>query len=249
MRKLSSLTGWMLQARQPRILLLACVSSLLVAGPGMAQVRDFPLLDAMPRVAASSMQNGVLNGYLIGGGPAPHSRPEYHYLYQGPTEFIEVTGENRSRPVSAHFRLEQFLCKQEASYPKYLALRPTLLELLERLVGHLNGQGFDVATLGVISGYRTPWYNRKIGNTPNSRHLYGDAMDFYIDRDGDGRMDDLDGDGRLTNGDIDFLYELVDAFRRLPGNADLIGGVGRYYPNGRHGGFIHVDTRGYRARW
>ena len=151
--------------------------------------------------------------------------------------------------MSAHFRLEQFLCKQVSGYPKYLVLRPSLLDLLERLVTHLKQQGYAVSTLGVISGYRTPWYNQKIGNTPNSRHVYGDAMDFYIDRDGDGRMDDLDGDGRLTNADIDLLFELVDAFRRLPENADLMGGVGRYYPNDRHGGFIHVDTRGYSARW
>ena len=26
-------------------------------------------------------------------------------------------------------------------------------------------------------------------------------------------------------------------------------GVGRYYKASHHGGFIHIDTRGYRARW
>lgn len=229
--------------------LLFLVFALLAATSSSARVRDFPLLQAMPVVPASQIEGGVLNGYVIGGDPTPHSRPEYHHLYQQPSEFIEVTPENRANPVSAHFRLEQFLCKQVSGYPRYLVLRPSLLELLERLMVHLKGKGYSIATLGIISGYRTPWYNKKIGNTPNSRHVYGDAMDFFIDSDGDGRMDDLDGDGRLSNADIEFLYKLVDAFRRLPGNADLIGGVGRYYPNSRHGGFIHVDTRGYRARW
>jgi uncharacterized protein YcbK (DUF882 family) len=227
------------------VLLLA----LLAVSSAHAGLRDFPLLEAMPDVPVSAIENGVLNGYVIGGDPAPHSRPEKHHLYQQPTAFIEVTAENRSQAVSAHFRLEQFLCKQVSGYPKYLVLQPSLLELLERLMTHLKGEGYAISTLGVISGYRTPWYNKKIGNTPNSRHVYGDAMDFFIDRDGDGRMDDLDGDGRLTNADIDLLYELVDEFRRQPANSDLIGGVGRYYPNARHGGFIHVDTRGYRARW
>lgn len=221
----------------------------LIPAPGSAQVRDFPLLEAMPRVPASAIDDGVLNGYVIGGEPAPHSRPEHHHLYQRPLEFIEVTADNRANPVSAHLRLEQFLCKQVSGYPKYLVLQPSLLELLERLMKHLVGEGYEISTLGVISGYRTPWYNREIGNTPNSRHVYGDAMDFFIDEDGDGRMDDLDGDGRLTDADIDLLYDRVDAFRHRPENTDLIGGVGRYYPNSRHGGFVHVDTRGYRARW
>ena len=223
--------------------------ALLAALSSGALARDFPLLEALPRVPASAIEDGVLEGYVVGGEPTPHSRPELHYLYEPPATFIKVTAANRSSPVSAHFRLEQFLCKQVSGYPKFLALQPSLLELLERLVSHLKAEGYAISTLGVISGYRTPWYNRKIGNTPNSRHVFGDAMDFFIDRDGDGRMDDIDGDGRLTNADIDLLYELVDAFRRRPENDALIGGVGRYYPTSRHGGFVHVDTRGYRARW
>lgn len=231
------------------IRLLLLLLTVLAAASVSARQRDFPLLQAMPSLPASAIEGGLLNGYVIGDNPLPHSRPEYHHLYQRPTHFIEVTAENRSNPVSAHFRLEQFLCKQVSGYPKYLVLQPSLLELLERLMTHLRGQGYTISTLGVISGYRTPWYNKKIGNTPNSRHVYGDAMDFFIDQDGDGRMDDLDGDGSVTNADVDFLYELVDEFRRLPENADLVGGVGRYYANGRHSGFVHVDTRGYSSRW
>ena len=34
-----------------------------------------------------------------------------------------------------------------------------------------------------------------------------------------------------------------------PENASLVGGVGRYRMTSRHGGFVHVDTRGYSARW
>lgn len=108
---------------------------------------------------------------------------------------------------------------------------------------------YPVKTFGVISGYRTPFYNKKIGNVANSRHTYGDAMDFFIDADGDGRMDDLNKDGRHNKQDVDLLYQIVDSFKRRSGNAHLVGGVGRYYKTSNHGGFIHVDTRGYRARW
>jgi uncharacterized protein YcbK (DUF882 family) len=30
---------------------------------------------------------------------------------------------------------------------------------------------------------------------------------------------------------------------------DLVGGIGIYSPTGAHSGFVHIDTRGYRARW
>ena len=30
---------------------------------------------------------------------------------------------------------------------------------------------------------------------------------------------------------------------------NLIGGIGIYKPTGAHSGFVHLDTRGYRARW
>lgn len=152
-------------------------------------------------------------------------------------------------PVSPHFTLGQFLCKQESQYPKYIVLQESLLILLEALLGAVREAGYPVATFGVISGYRTPYYNKRIGNVANSRHVYGDAMDFFVDVDGDGLMDDLNGDGRKNREDIDLLYEIVEAFLRRPENKVLVGGVGRYYQSAHHGGFIHVDSRGYRARW
>jgi uncharacterized protein YcbK (DUF882 family) len=41
----------------------------------------------------------------------------------------------------------------------------------------------------------------------------------------------------------------VNGFKVRPENLKLVGGVGRYNKTYRHGGFVHVDTRGYRARW
>lgn len=227
-------------------LAFACCLSVVA---GAVAAGSLPAYDELPRVPASTIVDGQLNGYTLGPSPPAHSHPDYSRYYQAPAEFIEVTPDNKSTPVSMHFRLEQFLCKQESGFPKYLALQPSLLELLERLVAEFNRIGIPVETFGVISGYRTPAYNRQIGNVSNSRHLYGDAMDFYIDLDGNGRLDDLNGDGMLTKADVDYLFDLVDKFRRRSENADLVGGIGRYYPNARHGGFIHVDTRGYRSRW
>jgi uncharacterized protein YcbK (DUF882 family) len=88
-----------------------------------------------------------------------------------------------------------------------------------------------------------------IENVANSRHVYGDAMDLYIDLNGDSRMDDLDGDGDQDLQDVVILAEIADEYMRSSGNSLLLGGVGRYRKTRRHGGFIHVDTRGYIVRW
>jgi len=99
------------------------------------------------------------------------------------------------------------------------------------------------------AGFRTPAYNRAIGNaTVYSRHLWGDAADIFVDRDGDGEMDDPNGDGRSSVADARALSALVE--RVEAGDAALRpGGMGVYRRNATHGPFVHVDARGYRARW
>jgi uncharacterized protein YcbK (DUF882 family) len=169
--------------------------------------------------------------------------------YEPPAGFIEVTAENRDARISPNFRLEQFLCKQTDATPQYALVRTRLLQRLERVLGALNARGHDVPTLYVMSGYRTPYYNRAIGNTTEySRHLYGDAADVFVDTDGDRWMDDLTGDGRATRADARYLARLVKAIP-TPGDRQFHGGLGVYGPASHRGPFVHVDLRGYRARW
>ena len=74
----------------------------------------------------------------------------------------------------------------------------------------------------VTSGYRPPDYNREVGGVSNSAHIDGLAADIYCD-------------GLTT----DQLYDICE---QVIGTR---GGVG-YYPKS---GFVHVDLRGYYARW
>jgi hypothetical protein len=59
-----------------------------------------------------------------------------------------------------------------------------------------------VKRVQVMSGFRTPRYNKSGGNTGGranlSRHMYGDASDIFVDNDGNGTMDDLNRDGGWT---------------------------------------------------
>ena len=74
----------------------------------------------------------------------------------------------------------------------------------------------------VTSSYRPPAYNREVGGVSNSTHVDGLAADIYCDG--------------LTTEQLHDICEQVIGKR---------GGVG-YYPKS---GFIHVDLRGYEARW
>lgn len=168
--------------------------------------------------------------------------------YEPPRGFIKVTEENKDVRLSPNFRLEQFLCKQTDDLPQYVLVRARLLERLERVLAAVNDMGHSVSTLHIMSGYRTPFYNRSIGNTTDySRHLYGDAADIFVDADGDNRMDDLDGDGRITEGDAQTLADLVE--NETHAEDHIPGGMGVYGPASHRGPFVHVDLRGYEARW
>ncbi|MDX2096361.1 MAG: D-Ala-D-Ala carboxypeptidase family metallohydrolase [Leptolyngbyaceae cyanobacterium bins.59] len=75
--------------------------------------------------------------------------------------------------------------------------------------------------LQVTSWYRPPDVNARVGGVSNSRHIVGDAIDFYCDG--------------LTG---DQIYWFLDPW--------WPGGLGRYenFPY-----LSHIDARGYRARW
>lgn len=73
----------------------------------------------------------------------------------------------------------------------------------------------------ITSWFRPPDVNRAVGGAPFSRHIVGDAIDFYVDG--------------LTGNQI---YWSLDPW--------WPGGLGRYvkFPY-----LCHLDARGYRARW
>jgi hypothetical protein len=215
-------------------------------------VVDVPGVRVLVEVPASRRVAGDIGEYHVGEWPFEHGRKPPKDIYQTPSGFVQVTQENVSMPVSQHFVLGDFVTKgQVDTWPKYVVMSPRLLDKLELTVQELAREGHPVKDVGVISGFRTPWYNAHGGNTEGraslSRHMYGDAMDIYIDNDGDRGMDDLNGDGRVDVKDARVLANAAQQVEREHPN--LVGGIGVYAPTGAHRGFVHIDTRGYRARW
>lgn len=108
-------------------------------------------------------------------------------------------------------------------------------ELSCRCCGELPPDGMDPRLLDVLDtmretlggplelscAYRCPSHNAEVGGVPNSQHVQGTAADVLC-----------------PNGvSVDELASVAETC-----GAD---GIGRYY----NSGFVHVDTRGYPARW
>ncbi len=199
-------------------------------------------------VPAEKMREGRLKYYHI--GPYPdESEINNKAMYVEPEGFIEVTPENQHTRLSPHFTLKEFLSKQRADFPKFVYLQSPLLLKLEKLRREMNIQNIRVDNMVVLSGYRTPQYNRAIGNVKFSRHVYGDAADIFVDNDGDYRMDDLNNDGKQDIRDAEVMARVVESLTKRSSFKGLIGGLGVYGPKPHRGAFIHIDTRGVKARW
>jgi len=198
-------------------------------------------------VPLSDMVDGRIDAYRIDEYPDP-AAISTDADYSKPVGFVKVSEANQDRQVSPHFTIGQFVAKQESDWPKYIAPGPKLYVQLEQILTDVNAQGFRTDSLTIMSGYRTPYYNAAIGNVPYSRHIYGDAADIFVDLDGDYRMDDLNGDGLINRDDAEVLASWVDYPTEVTADEDD-GGLGVYAPKPWRGPFVHVDTRGTRARW
>jgi len=194
-------------------------------------------------VKDAKSHKGKIDHYKIGTYPKPMRGLK---SYQAPKYFLTLKDAKDNITLSTHFSAKEFLCKQASKYPKYLVVQTSLINLLERMIEEANRRGVKIKKFVIMSGYRTPAYNKAIGSSKYSRHMYGDASDIYVDDNHDGFMDDLDGDGKTTNRDTKWLADLANDVQR---KHNIKGGVGIYKRTSRHPRFVHVDTRGYYARW
>ncbi|MDQ3950478.1 MAG: DUF882 domain-containing protein [Gemmatimonadota bacterium] len=221
----------------------------IAIGQVIKPITDFSYIALRP---FSEKQRGRIGSYVIGNWPAEAGRRVPGARYANPQGFIEVTPQNQNTPVSEHFALRDFLTKGQANvWPKYLVLDLRLVDKLELVVDDLQKRGIPVTRVTVMSGFRTPSYNVGGGSTGGraslSRHMYGDAADIFVDNDGNGTMDDLNRDGRVDVRDARVVAEAAERVERA--HPEHIGGVGTYAACCGHGPFVHIDTRGYRARW
>jgi hypothetical protein len=243
-------TERMLERLFPNALLAraARVPGLYDLGPHATDGDPLVLLSLVPFEAK---RGPTLHGYRLGRWPQ-ETRAGSRNEYAPPDGFVEVTPAMAQMRVSARFRLGDFVTHDQADvWPKYVVLRTPLIDKLE-LVGDALVAAGRSDSLRVMSGFRTPAYNARGvrpggGRAADSRHMYGDASDIFVDADGDGVMDDLDGDGKVTIEDARWLAGLIEGVEAA--HPDLVGGLSAYPATPEHGPFVHTDVRGRAARW
>ena len=121
--------------------------------------------------------------------------------------------------LTDNFSLSEFRCKDGTDVPdslmEHVFLLAENLQILREEVGK---------PIRVISGYRTPAYNRRIKGAPKSQHMLAKAADIKIS-------------GMTPTEVKEVIVKLIKSGRMKSG------GVGLYKT------FTHYDVRGRNARW
>jgi hypothetical protein len=198
---------------------------------------------------------------LIGTYPNPaESRSrlvrEHAALYGPPRFFLKIDGSAEKLQLAPHLLAGQMVSfievkrvKTQRRHTLWFPPNRPLIEKVERLSRELLAEGLRFRRLVVNSGFRTPTHNRDVKGGSNSRHIYGDAVDVMIDRNGDDRMDDLNGDGVCDARDAlviaQALRKLELAGRVKPGGIGVYG----YDTADSCAAFVHLDSRGFITRW
>ena len=121
--------------------------------------------------------------------------------------------------LTKNFGIHEFVCR-DGSMPEG-ELESNVRELAENLQVLRDYIGKPIR---IISGYRSPSYNTKIGGAKGSQHMKARASDIknkgVEPREIHGIIEGLIAEGKMKQG-----------------------GLG-LYPT-----FVHYDTRGHRARW
>lgn len=121
--------------------------------------------------------------------------------------------------LTENFKLEEFACHDGTPVPPELV--PTVKTLAEKLEIIREALGKPIK---ILSGYRTPAWNKKVGGAKSSTHMQGKAADITVED--------------IEPSTVAETIEQLIKEGKLPPS-----GLGRYK------GFTHYDIRGKNARW
>ncbi len=171
--------------------------------------------------------------------------------YMPPPWWLRVTPQNTNFALVPGVTAGDLVIPSEDTGEKHSDLVPVCYPMWLAVVAfrqELERRGIPAAALKIISMFRAPPYNRGIGSGAYGRHIYGDAFDFYIDLENDGKASDLSRDGKRDRRDA---YPIVALLEDLQDDGKIpMGGIGVYNTvGGDHEVTMHIDMRGHRATW
>ena len=129
----------------------------------------------------------------------------------GATVKVYSLAKDGNKQLSTNFRVREFACKDGSDV---IFISDKLWRLAQAIRSHFGQPTY------INSAYRTPVYNKKVGGSAYSQHLYGKAMDIVVE-------------GVPPSMVADYAETL------MPNT----GGIGRYKD------FTHIDDRTVKSRW
>lgn len=124
--------------------------------------------------------------------------------------------------INEYFKYSEFNCKcGKCERPEGVPSKE-LVNILTKIRKHYN------QPVIINSGYRCEAHNKAVGGSANSQHFKGSAVDFIV-----------------KNTPTESVWEYV---LEKWGNDELGLAIKRNKSN-IYAGFVHIDTRGKKARW
>ena len=121
--------------------------------------------------------------------------------------------------LEKNFNINEFKCKDGSTVPdEYIENVKLLAKNLQVLRDKIG------KPIVIISGYRSPEYNKKIGGAKRSQHMVAKAADIIVN-------------GMSSTEIKDIIVSLIKSGEMHPG------GIGLYQT------FTHYDVRGANRRW
>ncbi|TEX99111.1 D-Ala-D-Ala carboxypeptidase family metallohydrolase [Campylobacter sp. US33a] len=121
-----------------------------------------------------------------------------------------------------YFKIDEFKCKcGKCELPPNVP-SDELIDTLCEIREHYN------APIIINSAYRCKEHNEKVGGAKNSQHSIGSAVDFTVK-------------GIKTS---DLHQHILNTYGEKPFGIAI-----KHNLNNEFGGFVHLDTRGKKARW
>lgn len=121
-----------------------------------------------------------------------------------------------------YFKASEFKCKcGKCELPKGVP-SDELVDILCEIREHFN------SPITINSGYRCAVHNAKVGGASKSQHAIGSAADFIVEK--------------VPTKVV--YHHILEKYGDLP-----LGIAIKNNPNDEYAGFVHLDTRGKKARW
>jgi uncharacterized protein YcbK (DUF882 family) len=124
--------------------------------------------------------------------------------------------------INEYFKYKEFDCKCGKCERPDGVPSQELIDILTKIRKHYN------QPVIINSGYRCEEHNKKVGGSANSQHFKGSAVDIIV-----------------KNTPTESVWEYV---LEKWGNEPLGLAIKRNKSN-IYAGFVHIDTRGKKARW